>query len=159
MLPSSSLSAIPPTSHKQFFLFYTAIDKVIWIYGFPLEASLQHHWKMGPFIILDFCVSSLVTLCSPLKSISVLCFCWQQVPSSQAQHSLRERLTYLMTTAWKPETILPFNQVLCVAAWGSSCIPKTKWLEYPCTCTFMVSFYCWNLIPLSTRNKYCKYIT
>lgn len=138
----SPLPALPSTSHKQFFVVCTALGKVIWIYGFPLEAPLQHHWVMGPFIILDFCVSSLLTLCSPLKSISVLCFCWQQVPSSQAQHSLRERLTCLMTTAWKPETILPFNQVLCVAASGSSCISKTKWLEYPWTCTFMISFHC-----------------
>lgn len=81
MLPSPSLSALPPTSHKQFFLFYTALDKVIWTYGFPLEAPLQRHWEMGPFIILDFCVSSLVTPRSPLKSISVLCFSRQQVPS------------------------------------------------------------------------------
>lgn len=79
--PHYPLPALPPTSHKQFFLLCTALDKVIWIYGFPLEAPLQHHWVMGPFIILDFCVSSLVTPCSPLKSISVLCFCWQQVPS------------------------------------------------------------------------------
>lgn len=62
-----------------------------------------------------------------------------------------------MTTAWKPETLLPFDQVLCVAASGSSCIPKTEWLECPCTCTFMVSFYCWSLTPFSMRNKYCKY--
>lgn len=79
--PHSSLAALPPTFHKQFFLLCSALDKVTWIYAFPLEAPLQRHWVMGPFIILDFCVSSVVTPCSLLKSISVLCFCRQQVPS------------------------------------------------------------------------------
>lgn len=62
-----------------------------------------------------------------------------------------------MTTAWKPETVLPFNQVLCEAASGSSCISKTGWLEYPCSCTFVVPFYCWSLTPLFTTKQYCKH--
>lgn len=62
--PHSFLPSLSPPAYKQFFLLCTVLDKVIQIYGFPLEAPLQYYWVMDLFIILDFCMSSLVTLCS-----------------------------------------------------------------------------------------------